>query len=43
MAQDKKGINSKSALERAKRSQVHIDRMRAILNTDESDDDIPTG
>lgn len=44
MAHEKKGISSKSALERAEQSQVHIDRIRAILNTDESEseDDIPT-
>jgi two-component system, chemotaxis family, protein-glutamate methylesterase/glutaminase len=44
MAQGKKGVGSKSALERAKASQVHIDRIRAILHTDdtESEDDKPT-
>lgn len=44
MAHGKKGVGSKSALERAKMSQVHIDRIRAILNTDdtESGDDMPT-
>ena len=44
MAQEKKGVGSKSALERAKMSEVHIQRIRAILNTDESEseDDIPT-
>lgn len=44
MAQGKKGVGSKSALERAKMSQVHIDRIRAILKTanNESGDDMPT-
>lgn len=44
MAQEKKGISSKSALERANKSQVHIDRIRAILNSaeSESEDDTPT-
>lgn len=44
MAQEKKGVGSKSALERAKMSQVHIDRIRAILKTanNESGDDMPT-
>ena len=43
MAQGKKGVGSQSALERAKMSQVHIDRIRAILNTanNESVDDMP--
>jgi two-component system chemotaxis response regulator CheB len=44
IAKGKKGVGSQSALERAKMSQVHIDRIRAILKTDgnESGDDIPT-
>ena len=44
MAQGKKGVGSQSAIERAKMSQVHIDRIRAILNTtnNESEDDMPT-
>lgn len=44
MAQDKKGIGSKSALERANMSQVHIDRIRIMLLGDEnqSNDDMPT-
>lgn len=44
MAQEKKGVASKSALERAESSQVHIDRIRAILKTatSESEEDIPT-
>ncbi len=44
MAEGKKGVGSKSALERAKMSQVHIDRIRAILKTAnvESEDDMPT-
>jgi two-component system, chemotaxis family, protein-glutamate methylesterase/glutaminase len=44
MAQGKGGIGSKSALERAKMSQIHIDRIRAILQTanNESGDDMPT-
>ncbi len=44
MAQEKKGVGSKSALERAKMSQVHIDRIRAILKTNdnESGDDTPS-
>lgn len=44
MADGKKGVGSQSALERAKASQVHIDRIRAILKTDDikSWDDIPT-
>lgn len=33
MARGKNGISSKSALERAKMSQVHINRIRAILKT----------
>jgi two-component system chemotaxis response regulator CheB len=38
------GVGSKSALDRAKMSQVHIERIRAILKTtdNESGDDIPT-
>lgn len=44
MAQEKKGVGSKSASERAEMSQVHIDRIRAILKTanNESGDDMPT-
>ena len=44
MAQEKKGVGSKSALERAKMSQAHIDRIRAILKTNdnESGDDTPS-
>ena len=44
MARGKKGVGSQSALERAKMSQVHIDRIRAILKTanSESGDDMPT-
>ncbi|MEX2349535.1 MAG: chemotaxis protein CheB [Flavobacteriaceae bacterium] len=44
MAQEKKGVGSQSALERAKMSQVHIDRIRAILKTanNASGDDMPT-
>lgn len=43
MAQEKKGISSESALERAQMSEVHIQRIRAILNTAEtkSRDDVP--
>ncbi len=43
MAGGKTGVGSKSALERAKMSQVHIDRIRAILKTadNESGDDLP--
>ncbi len=44
MARGKKGVGSKTALERAKRSQVHINRIRAILKTTENKDgaDVPT-
>lgn len=44
MARGKEGIGSKSALERANMSQIHIDRIRAILLTanNESGDDVPT-
>ncbi|WP_194774388.1 chemotaxis protein CheB [Pararhodonellum marinum] len=44
MARSKKGVGSQTALERAKTSQVHIDRIRAILNTNENEsgDDMPT-
>jgi two-component system, chemotaxis family, protein-glutamate methylesterase/glutaminase len=44
MARGKKGAGSKSALERAKASQVHIDRIRLMLQTDnkEGTDDMPT-
>ncbi len=43
MAQGKKGVGSQSALERAKMSEVHIQRIRAILKTanNESGDDMP--
>lgn len=43
MASKEKGIGSKSVLERAQMSQVHIDRIRLILQTDnnESMDDMP--
>lgn len=37
MARGKKGVGSQTALERAKMSQVHIDRIRAILKTDENE------
>lgn len=44
MSKGKQGVGSKSALERAQMSQVHIDRIRAILMTDNRDsgDDMPT-
>lgn len=43
MAQGKKGIASQSAQERAITTQVHIDRIRAILKTaNESGEDMPT-
>jgi two-component system chemotaxis response regulator CheB len=44
MARGEKGVGSHTALERAKMSQVHIDRIRAILKTadHESGDDVPT-
>lgn len=44
MAREKKGVGSKSAEERANVSQVHIDRIRAILKTAnvEREDDMPT-
>ena len=44
MARGEKGVGSKTALERANRSQVHIDRIRAILKTTENagGDDMPT-
>ncbi len=44
MANGKKGVGSKSAHERAEKSQTHIDRIRAILKTDENEneDDMPT-
>lgn len=40
----KKGAGAQTALERAKTSQVHIDRIRAILKTDENEsgNDMPT-
>ncbi|WP_373496711.1 chemotaxis protein CheB [Aquiflexum sp.] len=43
MARGKKGVGSHTALERAKTSQVHIDRIKAILKTEEnvSGDDRP--
>lgn len=44
IARGKKGVSSHSALERAKISQVHIDRIRAILKTadNKSGEDMPT-
>ncbi|PRY85428.1 chemotaxis protein CheB [Mongoliibacter ruber] len=44
MARRKKGVGSQSALERVKMSQVHIDRIRAILKTNENEsgNDMPT-
>ena len=44
MARGKKGISSQAALERLKMSQVHIDRLRAILKTTENEggNDMPT-
>lgn len=44
MARGEKSVGSKSAQERAEKSQVHIDRIRAILKTAESDsgNDTPT-
>jgi len=44
IARGKSGVGSKSAHERANMSQVHIDRIRAILKTadNESGDDMPT-
>lgn len=43
VARTKKGASAKSVLERIKMSQVHIDRIRAILKTDHaSEDDMPT-
>ena len=44
IAKGKKSVGSQSALERAKMSQVHIDRIRIILKTanNESGDDMPT-
>lgn len=44
MARGNKGVGSQTALERAKMSQVHIDRIRAILKTTENEngDDFPT-
>lgn len=43
MAGGTKGVSSKSALERANLSQVHIDRIRLMLNTDDKGnmDDMP--
>ncbi len=43
MGLGKKGVGSHTALERAKKSQIHIDRMRVILKTDENEngDDRP--
>ena len=38
MAHERRGISSKSALERAKLSQVHIDRIRLMLQTDDKGD-----
>lgn len=44
MSRGEKGVGSDTALERAEMSQVHIDRIRAILKTadNESEDDRPT-
>ncbi|MDZ7806245.1 MAG: chemotaxis protein CheB [Gracilimonas sp.] len=44
MADEKRGAGSKTAQERAEMNEVHIQRIRAILNTDKngSDDDTPT-
>ncbi len=44
IAKETTGAGSQSALERANMSQVHIDRIRAILKTDDnvSGDDMPT-
>lgn len=44
MARGKKGVGSKTALERMKKAQVHIDRIRSILKTTENQggDDMPT-
>ena len=43
MARGEKGVGSQTALERAKMSQVHIDRIRAILKTadNENGNDMP--
>jgi two-component system chemotaxis response regulator CheB len=43
MANKKNGINAKSARQRAEQSQVHIDRIRKMLQADdkETDDDLP--
>ena len=43
MSRGEKGVGSKSSLERAQMSQVHIDRIRTILKADdtESEDDMP--
>jgi len=44
MARGKKGVGSQTALERAKMSQIHIDRIRTILKTteNESGNDMPS-
>jgi len=44
MAEEKRGVGSKTALERAKMSEVHIQRIRAVLHADknESEGDMPT-
>lgn len=44
MARGNKGVGSQTALERAEMSQVHIDRIRAILKSadKENGDDLPT-
>lgn len=44
MARGERGVGSQTALERANASQVHIDRIRAILKTPdkEGEDDLPT-
>jgi two-component system, chemotaxis family, protein-glutamate methylesterase/glutaminase len=43
MASKEKGVGSKSVLERARMSQVHIDRIRLMLRTDnnKNNDDMP--
>lgn len=44
MARGKNGAGSKTTLERAKMSQVHIDRIRAILKStdNENGNDMPS-
>ena len=43
MTQERKGVGSKAALERSEMTEVHIQRIRAILNTDENEskEDMP--